>query len=126
MEEKRIISTTVLFVFLAIVCFLSWLDIVCLVSILNPSDGPVDTGGAGGEEQFFMMMFAGMVLGMGVIFILALSVLIILISLICLLKSSFNTRVEYRPTKIINIVLSCCFASAITLAVISLILLRVL
>ena len=127
MEEKRIISTTVLAVFLAIVCLLCWLVVDLLVFVQNYSpDVSGELEGVEGEEMLVLGVLMGFIAIAPYFFILACSVLLILISLCCLGGSIVNTRIKFKPVRITNIVYSCCFAAATALGIIALILMRVL
>ena len=127
MEDKKIISTVLLIIFFAFVCFLCWLAVDMLVYIkgYNP-DLSGYTEGMDGEAIIVMAAFFGLALAAPYILIFLSSILIILNSLICLGFAIRNMRIEYRPVKIINIVLTCCFAAASILGIVAIILLRVL
>ena len=126
MENKRITSTIFLIICLAVVIFLCWVAVDLLVGIKNYSPDTGALGDTEGETQLMAGIWAGVALIAPVLLIFLVSGIIILISLICLGFSIRNTRVKNKPVRIINIVLSCCFASASALAVIVLILLKVL
>ena len=134
MEEKtaqpkaeKVISTVFLIIFLLIVCFLCWLmvDLLVVVKNYSPETSP-ELEEMDGEEKLLVGIFAGLALAAPFFLILIAFGLTVLISLICLGCSIGNTRVKNRPVKIINTVLSCCFAAALALAIIVIILVRVL
>ena len=126
-KAGKIISTVILIIFLAFVCFLCWLAVDLLIGVTNYSpDASNEFGDLDGEEMLMVVIFAGVAMAAPYLLILISVGLIFLNSLICLGCSISNTRVKNKPVKIINIVLSCCFAAALVLGVITIILLRVL
>ncbi len=125
MENKRILSTVTLIIFLTFLCFLCWFAIFTGVGIKEAlADKPVSTGD--GTSDLILNGAVVITMGVGLILVMAASGVDIIISLICLGFSIRNTRVEFKPVKIINIILSCCFAAAAASGAIALILLRVL
>ena len=127
MEEKRIVSTVILIIFLVIVCFLCWLDITCLVFVGDYSpDISGQLGDVEGEEKLVIGIIAGIAAIAPYFFILVGSVILIILSAPCLIFSIRNTRVRCKPVRIINIVLSCIFAAAVALGIIAIILFKVL
>lgn len=126
-KAEKIISTVILIIFLAFVCFLCWLAVYLLVEIRNYNpDASGLTEGMDGEGILIMAAFSGLALAAPIILFFVAVGLIILNSLICLGFSIGNTRVKNKPVRIINFVLSCCFAAAFALGIITIILLRVL
>ncbi len=126
MENKRILSTVTLIIFLTFLCFLCWFAIFTGVGIKEAlaDSEPVSTGD--GTSDLILNAAVVITMGVGLILVMAASGIDIIISLICLGFSIRNTRVQYKPVKIINIILSCCFAAAAASGAIALILLRVL
>ena len=60
------------------------------------------------------------------IFVFIGSILTIFVASICLGFSIRNAKIDYKPVKIINIILSCFFAAAVAFSIIAIILLKVL
>ena len=126
-KAEKIISTVILIIFLAFVCFLCWLAVSLLIGIINYTPQPPDGfNDLDGEEQLVIIVWGGLAMAAPFILILGTLGLIFLNSSICLACSVRNTRVKCKPVKIINIVLSCCFAASLVLGIITIILLRVL
>ncbi len=127
MEPKRIPSIIVLIIFFALLCFLCWLDMLLAVNLPAALDNPKMPESTGdGTADIVVTGLVALSLGMGFIFVLAISAFIIVTALVCLGFSIRNTKAENKPVKVINIFLSCCFAAAAALGIISIILLRVL
>lgn len=126
MENKRILSTVTLIIFLAFLCFLCWFAIFMGIGIKEALTEyePVSMGD--GTSDLIVNGVFALSMGLGFILVMAASGFDIITSLICLGFSIRNTRVENKPVKIINIILSCCFAAAAVSGAVALILLRVL
>ena len=127
MDNKKILSTIVLIILLAVLCFACWFDIFMSVAVTDAAANPNPPNSTGdGTGDLIAAGLSVLVIGGGFVWVLAASVLTVLISLICLVFSIRNTKVESNPVKAINIILSCLFSAGAALGLIAIILLRVL
>lgn len=124
MENKRILSTVTLIIFLAFLCFLCWFAIWLAVSGLSALDNyePVSTGD--GTSDLIVNGAVGLTVGGCLMIALACMGFTAITSLVCLGFSIRNTRVKVKSVRVINIILCCLFAACAATVVIAFILLR--
>lgn len=127
MQSKKIFSTTVLIIFFVLV-LISCLVIAYSLAGIKASSSDVSGDLDEARGEFTLLVAALMGVALLAPFFLAFvgSILTIAVSSICLIFSVRNARIDCKPVRIINIILSCFFAAAVALGIIAIILLRFL